>query len=37
MTAQRSFDTEKLCDPNVKSAFVLHVKNRVQALQNLEE
>ena len=37
MTAQRHFDTEKLCDPKVKSAFVLQVKNRFQALQNLEE
>ena len=37
MTAQRHFDTKKLCDPNVKNAFVLQVKNRFQALQNLEE
>ena len=37
MTAQRHFDTKKLCDPNVKNAFVLQVKNRCQALQNLEE
>ena len=37
MTAQRHVDTEKLCDPKVKSAFVLQVKNRFQALQNLEE
>ena len=37
MTAQRHVDIEKLCDPKVKSAFVLQVKNRFQALQNLEE
>ena len=37
MTAQRHFDTEKLCDPKVKSAFVLQVKNRFQALLNLED
>ena len=37
MTARRHVDTEKLCDPRVKSAFVLQVKNRFQALQNLEE
>ena len=37
MMAQRCFDTERLHDPKVKSAFVLHVKNRFQALQNLEE
>ena len=37
MMAQRRFDTERLHDPKVKSAFVLHVKNRFQALQNLEE
>ena len=36
MTAQRHFDTEKLRDPKVKRAFVLRVKNRFQALQNLE-
>ena len=32
MTAQRHFDTEKLHDPKVKSAFSLQVKNRLQAL-----
>ena len=37
MTAQRCFDTEKLRDPKMKSAFVLQVKNRFQALQNLEK
>ena len=37
MRAQRCFDTEKLRDPKVKRAFVLQVKNRFQALQNLEE
>ena len=37
MTAQRRFDTEKLQDPRVMSAFVLQVKNRFQAMQNLEE
>ena len=37
MIAQKCFDTEKLCAPKVKSAFVLQVKNRFQALQNLEE
>ena len=26
MTAQRHFDSEKLCNPKVKSAFVLQVK-----------
>ena len=28
MTAQRCFDTKKLNDPKVNSAFVLQVKNR---------
>ena len=37
MRAQRCFDTEKLRDPKVKSTFVLQVKNRFQAMQNLEE
>ena len=37
MTAQRHVDTEKLRDPKMKSAFVLQVKNRFQALQNSEE
>ena len=37
MTAQRRFDTEKLQDPRMMSAFVLQVKNRFQAMQNLEE
>ena len=37
MTAKRHVDTEKLRDPKMKSAFVLQVKNRFQALQNLEE
>ena len=37
MTAPRRFDTEKLCDTKVKRAFVLQVKNRFQALQNLEK
>ena len=37
MTRQRRFIIEKLRDPMVKSAFVLQVKNRFQALQNLEE
>ena len=37
MTAQRGFDTEKLRDPKINSAFVLQVKNIFQALQNLEE
>ena len=32
MTAERHFDTEKLHDPKVKSAFILQVKNRLQAL-----
>ena len=36
MTTQRRFDTEKLRDPKVKSDFVLQVKNRFKALQNLE-
>ena len=37
MAAKRHVDTEKLRDPKMKSAFVLQVKNRFQALQNLEE
>ena len=37
MTAQGRFDTMKIHDCKVKSAFVLQVKNRFQALQNLEE
>ena len=37
MTRHRRFDNEKLRAPKVKSAFVLQVKNRFQALQNLEE
>ena len=32
MTAQRSFDTEKLCNPRVNGAFLLQLKNRFQAL-----
>ena len=37
MTAQRRFDSGKLHNPEVKSTFVLQMKNRFQALQNLEE
>ena len=37
LTAQRRFDTEKLRDPKMESAFVLQVKNRFLALQNLKE
>ena len=37
MTAQRRFHTEKLCDLKVKNTFVLQVKNRFQALQNVAE
>ena len=37
MTSQRCFDTEKLRNSRVKSAFVLQVKNGFQILQNLEE
>ena len=37
MTAQGRFDTMKIHDCKVKSAFVLQVKNGFQILQNLEE
>ena len=37
VTAQGRFDTEKLRDPKMKSAFVLRVTNRFQALHKLKE